>query len=225
VLLALWYPRFKAGRPVVKRANIYVDGFNLYYGALKGTLYKWLDLEVLSRRLVPGYEINRIRYFTARIIQDPADPGPWRRQYFYMRALAVNPIISIHLGRYQRNRVRMALVAPRPGQPRTVEVFKTEEKGTDVNIASYLLLDAFRGDSDLAVIISNDADLAEPMRIVMREFGLEVGIANPCQRPSAELRGLPVTFQRKIRASVLAASQLPMIFKDRTGLIKRPDPW
>ncbi len=47
--------------------NIYVDGFNLYYGALKGTPYKWLDLDMLSRLLVPGREIKRIRYFTAPV--------------------------------------------------------------------------------------------------------------------------------------------------------------
>jgi uncharacterized LabA/DUF88 family protein len=210
---------------VVKRANIYVDGFNLYYGALKGTPYKWLDLEALSRRLVPGYDINRIRYFTAKIIQDPADPGSWRRQYFYLRAVAANPIVSTHLGRYQRNRVRMTLVSPRPGGPRTVEVFKTEEKGTDVNLASYLLLDTFHNDCDLAVIVTNDADLAEPMRMAMREFRLEVGIVNPCPRVSAELRGLPVTFHRQIRAGVLAASQLPPILRDKTGLVRRPAAW
>jgi uncharacterized LabA/DUF88 family protein len=210
---------------VVKRANIYVDGFNLYYGALKGTPYKWLDLEALSRRLAPGCDINRIRYFTARIIQDPRDPGPWRRQYIYLRALATNPLTAIHLGKYQRNRVRMTLVAPRVGQPSTVEVFKTEEKGTDVNIASYLLLDTFRSDSDLAVVVSNDADLAEPMRIVLREFGIEVGIANPCKRASAELSKVPVTYRRQIRESMLAASQLPFELKDKRGIIQRPVAW
>jgi hypothetical protein len=207
------------------RANIYVDGFNLYYGALKGTPYKWLDLEALSRRLIPKYDINRIRYFTARIIQDPGDPGSWRRQYIYLRALAANPLTTIHLGKYQRNRVRMPLVAPQAGQPRLVEVFKTEEKGTDVNIASYLLLDTFRNDSDLAVIISNDADLAEPMRIVLREFGADVCIANPCERPSAELGKIPVTYRRQIRESMLAASQLPHVMKDKKGLIRRPPAW
>jgi len=49
------------------RANVYVDGFNLYYGALKGTPLKWLDIAALCRLLLPGDTINRIRYFTARI--------------------------------------------------------------------------------------------------------------------------------------------------------------
>jgi hypothetical protein len=172
---------------MAKRANIYVDGFNLYYGALKGTSYKWLDLEALSRRLVPHYDINRIRYFTARIIQDPAEPAPWRRQHFYLRALATNPLICIHKGRFQRTVTRTVLATPQPGRSRTVEVVKTEEKGTDVNIASYLLLDAFREDSDLAVVISNDADLAEPMRIALGELDIDVGIANPFKCLSSEL--------------------------------------
>lgn len=207
------------------RANVYVDGFNLYYRALRGTSYKWLDLEALSRRLAPGYDINRIRYFTARIIPDPANPDAWRRQYIYIRALAANPVISIHLGRFQRTRVRMALVAPRQGQPRTVEVFKTEEKGTDVNIASYLLLDAFHNESDLSVVVSNDADLAEPIRIVMREFRTSVGIANPGRRACAELSNLRPSFLKQIREGALAASQLPPVLKDEKGIVRRPASW
>jgi hypothetical protein len=210
---------------VVKRANIYVDGFNLYYGALKGTPYKWLDLEALSRRLAPGCDINRIRYFTARVIQDASDPGPWRRQYVYLRALAANPLVSIHMGRFQRTKTRMMLAAPSPGQPRTAEVIKTEEKGTDVNIASYLLLDAFRGDGDVAVIVSNDADLTEPMRIVLREFTMDVGIANPFRLQSLELSRLPVGFRRQIRESMLQASQLPPVLQDKKGPIQRPAAW
>tara|TARA_R110002072_G_scaffold29206_4_gene92759 strand:- start:564 stop:863 length:300 start_codon:yes stop_codon:yes gene_type:complete len=35
------------------RTCVYVDGFNLYYGALKRTPYKWLDLAALMAAL-PG---------------------------------------------------------------------------------------------------------------------------------------------------------------------------
>jgi hypothetical protein len=62
----------------------------------------------------------------------------------YLQALALNPKISIHLGRFQQSRVRMPVANVRPGQPKTVEVLKTEEKGSDVNIATHLLADAFR---------------------------------------------------------------------------------
>jgi hypothetical protein len=43
--------------------NIYIDGFNVYYGCLKGTPYKWLDVGALCSRLFPRDRINRIRYF------------------------------------------------------------------------------------------------------------------------------------------------------------------
>lgn len=56
-------------------ANVYIDGFNLYYGCLKGTAYKWLDLEALAKRLLPKDEINRIRYFTAKVDGRAGDRG------------------------------------------------------------------------------------------------------------------------------------------------------
>ena len=56
------------------RANICVDGFNLYYGCLRGTPCKWLDLDALCRRLFPRDTIHRIRYFTANITPRPGGP-------------------------------------------------------------------------------------------------------------------------------------------------------
>ena len=49
------------------KANVYIDGFNLYYGALRGTAYKWLNLSAMCQRLLPGRSIGRIRYFTAKL--------------------------------------------------------------------------------------------------------------------------------------------------------------
>ena len=63
--------------------------------------------------------------------------------------------------------------------PRTVEVIKTQEKGSDVNLATFLLLDAFRQESDIAVVISNDSDLKEPIRVLIEELGVPVGLVNP----------------------------------------------
>ena len=158
---------------------VYIDGFNLYYGAVKGTTYKWLDLESMCRRLLPKDNVVGIRYFTALISARPSDPNQAVRQQTYLRALDTLPLVTIHLGHYLSHRVRMPLaVAPAHG-PRTVEVIKTEEKGSDVNLATYLLLDAFRKRCDTAVVISNDSDLAEPIRVVEDELGIRVGIVNP----------------------------------------------
>jgi hypothetical protein len=67
--------------------GVYVDGFNLYYGALKGTQHKWLDLEALSRRLLPKDQIVVVRYFTALVSARPSDPNQPVRQQAYLRAL------------------------------------------------------------------------------------------------------------------------------------------
>ena len=125
-------------------ANIYVDGFNLYYGCLRGTPYKWLDLAALCRRLFPRDTIHRIRYFTANITPRPSGPPQKvQRQQAYLRALQTIPHLTIHRGRYLTHPTRMPLAHPRPGGPTTVEVIKTAEKGSDVNLATYLLLDTY----------------------------------------------------------------------------------
>ena len=79
---------------------VYVDGFNLYYGALKGTPYKWLDLVELSHRLRPaGHVVDRVNYFTARV-SEVSDPEAPARQHAYLRALRTFPEIRMHFGSF-----------------------------------------------------------------------------------------------------------------------------
>jgi NYN domain len=206
--------------------NVYVDGFNLYYGCLKGTSYKWLDLEALCALLLPNYDVKRIRYFTARISGRPDQPDSPIRQDAYLRALASRPKVTIHYGKFLQSTVRMPLAAPQSGGPKTVEVIKTEEKGSDVNLATYLLLDAFRKDSDAAVVISNDSDLCEPIRIVQNEFKMPVGLLIPHSRPSEALRRLNPAFVKQIRRGPLSASQLPAkLTGPRSRTITKPAAW
>lgn len=207
--------------------NVYVDGFNLYYGCLKGTPYKWLDLDALSRRLVRQGSVNRIRYFTARITGLPDDPDAPSRQDSYLRALLTFPHITIHFGRFQMKVARMPLAFPPRDAPRTVEVIKTEEKGSDVNLATALLLDTFRRDCDSALVISNDADLAEPIWAVRHELGVPIGVANPYpyERRALDLIAARPTFLRQINVGVLKTCQLPELLHDEQGKIRRPDRW
>jgi hypothetical protein len=97
--------------------NVYGDAFNFYYGCLKGTPYRWLDLGTLCARLLPRDRINRIRYFTAAVSARPDDPLAPRRQQVYLRALGTVPGLSIHYGRYVSHVVRMPL-ANAPGVAR-----------------------------------------------------------------------------------------------------------
>jgi hypothetical protein len=207
-------------------ANVYVDGLNLYYGCLKNTPYKWLDLEALCRLLLPAYDVKRIRYFTARISGRPDKPHSPTRQDAYLRALATRPKVTIHFGKFLQSTVRMPLAVPRPGGPKTVEVIKTEEKGSDVNLATYLLIDAFRKDSDIAVVISNDSDLCESIRLVQDEFETPVGLIIPHSRPSEALRRLNPAFVKQIRRGPLSASQFPAKVVHAHGqTISKPLAW
>lgn len=129
--------------------NVYVDAFNLYYGCLKETPYRWLDLGALCTQLLPRDQINRIRYFTAALSVRPDDR---QRQQIYLRALETVPGLSIHYGHFLSHVVRMPLANPPSRGPRTVAVVKTEEKSSDVNLATLLLLDAFRRECDVAVV-------------------------------------------------------------------------
>jgi hypothetical protein len=210
-------------RPV--RTNVYIDGFNLYYGLLRGTSNKWLNLESLSRRMLPSHDLQRVRYFTAHIGVRPDKLDAASRQQAYLRAISTLPTVSIHLGHFLSGPVRMPLAEPVPGGPRTVEVIKTEEKGSDVNLASYLLADAFRNDAEAFVLISNDSDLMEPLRIVRHELGKVVGLLNPQARQSRALLRCKPTFVKQIRRGVASLSQFPEELQDKHGAIVRPPGW
>lgn len=153
------------------RTYVYIDGFNVYYRLLeRNPAVKWLNLEAWSGYLLPSCQVDRIRYFTALVKARPNDPNKPNRQQLYLRALRTLPLVSIHLGRYRTRERRMWLKSPTPGGPNTVEVIYEEEKGTDVNLASHLLMDGFSGAYELAVVISDDSDLKLPIEMVINQI-------------------------------------------------------
>jgi uncharacterized LabA/DUF88 family protein len=118
----------------------------------------------------------------------------------------------------------MPLAKPSPKGPKFVLVMKTEEKGSDVNLASHLLLDAFRRDCDVALVISNDSDLLEPIRIARREFGLTVGVVSPF-KSVAKVLANEMDFQRRIWRQTLKRSQFPETLTDNAGEFHKPPGW
>ena len=90
------------GRPLLLelpvRTQVYVDGFNLYYGALKDTPFKWLDPVKLAYQLLPAaYSVCKLKYFTARVSGIP-DAGAPARQQAYLSALATLPEVEVIRG-------------------------------------------------------------------------------------------------------------------------------
>jgi len=216
------------------RTNIYIDGFNLYYRLLReNPQLKWLDLRALSAELLQAQnQIQTVRYYTARISGriDPSAPG---RQQVYLDALTTVPEIPIHLGNFLVTKPWAGLVHPpqmrggtvpqfTPPFPVVAKVWKTEEKGSDVNLGSHLVRDAFQGNFDVAAVLSNDTDLIEPIRIVTEELGLPVGLLCPVIKPAGGLEKV-ATFIRHIRIQHLQASQFPNLISGTS--IARPVTW
>lgn len=228
------------------KTNVYIDGFNLYYGCLANSAFRWLDIAKLCELELPNNEINRIRYFTAKVKDRPGNIGQSVRQQTYIRALKMTPDLSVHYGHFLSSEVRMKLAHPIPqlpnraaipaherdayanhGLPNRVQVIKSEEKGSDVNIASFLLLDAFRGECEASIVISNDSDLMTPIYIARKELGLRVGCLIPChapRRPSVELRKA-ASFYQIISDASLATSQFAPTLTDANGTFTKPASW
>jgi hypothetical protein len=174
--------------------------------------------------LLPKDRINRIRYFTATVSARPDNPDAPQRQQIYLRALETIPGLSIHYGHYLTHVTRMPLANPPQRGARTVEVVKTEEKGSDVNLATYLLLDAFQRDCNVGVVITNDSDLKLPIEIAQTELRIRVGVINP-HPPARRSRALQPTFFKQLRTPALGACQFPSILTDTKGEIRKPARW
>ena len=192
------------------RTFVYVDGFNLYYGALKGTSWKWLDLPaLLAKVLQPHHDILTVKYFTARVSATPANQSKPQRQDVYLRALRhYRPEVEVYFGHFLSHTVRAPLAQPVENR-RVAEVIRTEEKGSDVNLAVHLLNDGWLDVYDCAVVVSNDSDIAEAMRLVRQHLAKRIGLVTPgTSRPSRQLMA-HADFSRSVRPNALRGSQLP----------------
>ena len=204
---------------------VYIDGFNLYYGAVKGTPYKWLNVMTLCRLLLPKNQITQIKYFTALVTARPNDPDQANRQQLFFRALQTIPELEIIFGHFLSHEIMMPLAHPAPGGPKYVRVIKTEEKGSDVNIAAHMVNDGHKGLYQVAILVSNDSDLVEPVKIVRNELKLPIGVLNPfINSASYDLRK-HATFVKPIRSGALSASQFPRTLQDSSGTFYKPPSW
>lgn len=213
---------------------VYVDGFNLYYGGRddhcgKSTAgWRWLDLQALAQRMLPKDQIVGIKYFTALIVPRPGNPGARQDQETYIRAIKTIPNLEVVYGRFLTSKIWAMRVHPPKVGKKKVKVYKTEEKGSDVNLASHLLVDGFKKNYELAAVISNDGDLKGPIAYVRDDLSLPVGVLNPRKKRSHALSPSqlpPKSFYKPIRAGALRASQFPPTLTDSNGTFTRPTGW
>jgi len=206
-----------SGQP--HRAIVYVDGFNLYFG-LKSKGYKrfyWLDIQQLAEHILPADRVLAgVKYFTADI---KAGTDKHRRQQTFLDALATHTTkLQIIRGRY--------LIKKRQCHKCGNIAFVPEEKKTDVNIASHVLVDAFTDQFDVAYLVSGDSDLVPPIEIIKTHHETKrVLVAFPPARQSDELkRAAHAHFW--INEQQLRLSQLPNpVTKPNGHQLARPREW
>lgn len=213
------------------RTFLYIDGFNLYYGAVKNTPLRWLNPLALIARIFPQNRVVALKYFTAKVAARPGDPDQPLRQQFYWRALRTLPNVEIIQGDFRTRVVEAAVVHP---PPPFIRVYKTEEKGSDVNLAAHLLMDAFLKRYDCAIVVSGDSDLVTPIRMVRDQLKLPVGVLNPQrlsgpnrapERKKAGLHHASTFYRNGVSWNQLLSSQFPDALTDAQGLFHRPAAW
>jgi len=119
---------------------------------------------------------------------------------------------------------RPPFVLPAGATPAVAYVWKTEEKGSDVNLATHLVRDAFTGAFDEAAILTDDTDLVEPVRIVTREVGLPVTLLTPSNKPADGL--MRVASHVRHITPYLGACHLPdPVILPNGKIVPKPPHW
>jgi uncharacterized LabA/DUF88 family protein len=207
-----------------RRTIVYVDALNLYYGALRGGPYKWLNVERFFRLLRNADDIQKIHYFTA-LTAGPSGV----RQKSYLQALSTLPLVNVVLGRFKTKTVKCLVGSC--AQADDDRFFQMpEEKRTDVNIAVHMLEDAYDDLANTLVLVSGDSDLVPAVNAVRFRFPekqiiVYVPATNTIRGAATELR-TSAHKHRTLPLELLPKSQFPAVVPDgRGGTISKPTGW
>lgn len=230
---------------------VYIDGYNLYYGRLKGTPHKWLDVFRLFQDYIlpsqyPRTEVIAVKYFTSRVKTNFSSHGPIAQnsQDRYHQALCgiypskLEIIYGFHQAEFTRMPKYHGIKGPVDRQD-THKVWRLNEKQTDVNIALHMYRDAQKGAANALVVCSNDTDLEPALKMINEEkCGVEIGIVIPIhpstegklhRPPNQKLSSLANWTRSHINNQELVDSQLPgkvrILSNMKEKIIKKPDYW
>lgn len=202
------------------RVHAYIDGFNLYHGALKERPgCRWLDLRKLSAALLPsGCRLEEVRFYTARL---PVGQEA-QRQDIYLRALRGECAPFFYKkGRFRRKTLNL----PRADDGTEVTVRLLQEKQSDVNLAVQLVADACDRRMDAALVVTDDSDLEGAMRMVREECGLYLIVASP-RGHSRLAKSVNADQSKAVHEDLLRRCQLPDPSIDHEGWeVFRPRRW
>jgi len=228
-----WFCLFWNGKII--KTIVYIDGYNLYYGLLRKSKLKWLDIVRLFSECIldKNAELIQVRYYTAPVLGRMSDdPMSTQRQRLYLQALRkMYPnCLEIIQGKILATTPYQRLVRPITEVPelKIVQVYDFNEKKTDVNLASDLITGAFTGVCEQAVVCSNDSDLEGALAAVKRhQPHLRIGVVAPIQSKNhRHISGDLIRHSDWVKilsVSHATASQLPS--KIPGSKIQKPNTW
>jgi hypothetical protein len=228
------------------RTAVYIDGYNLYYGRLRRSVYKWLDVVSLSEHIIhiqnPRSSIDAVKLFTAPALATFATHGENSvlAQQGYHRALKqLYPSrMCLTLGTHSYDKTGTLLPAYIEGEPynreKRAKVWKLEEKQTDFNMEIALYRDASKGLFDQQVVITNDSDAEPALEAIREDFpNVILGVITPIRPPSdGRVRSISASLERHthwmrryILDAELESSQLPSLVPTKKKPIRKPPHW
>jgi len=149
----------------MERVNIYVDGFNFYYGLknmkaidIEWQRFYWLNYVNFFERFIGDNQVlQKVIYFAA---PPPFDMDVQNRQKNLFNAnKLLNPErFELVMGRFYKKTLKCKICKEK--------YTAYEEKQTDVNIAIRLQRDSFLDNVDTLVLVSADSDLVPPLKSI-----------------------------------------------------------
>ncbi|MER2493750.1 antitoxin Xre/MbcA/ParS toxin-binding domain-containing protein [Catenovulum sediminis] len=232
------------------KTRVYIDGYNLYYGRLKGTPFKWLNVHALVfNQILPSVLLREgehqctfeahepaINYFTAVISEKAArDKDSVSSQATYHSALRnhLKNNIEIINGYYSIAKTEAWQVDPIdedtwPKNCNKVKIWKIEEKKSDVNLSLQAYHDSITGQIDHAVFITNDTDIAPSLSMIKQNTDVKIGLIIPSDKtrnPNKELVDLADWKRTYITDAELQSSQLPRVIQGKRKANSKPISW
>lgn len=229
------------------RTRVYVDGYNLYYGCLRKTPYKWLDIRALAERILASVLLDvegepakfslaplAVKYFTAAILKNFArsdDSVPSQAAYHQALRGHLGSALELIEGYYSAEpaRAHRRIKGQAARDSELVDIWKLVEKQSDVALALHAYADALRGEVDHVVFVTNDTDVVPCLDLIRAHTSSRIGLIIPTrasERPAnTDLSRRADWVRMHVLEDELAGCQLPPMVKLDGRAVHKPISW
>ena len=232
---------------MAKRAIVYLDGYNFYYGCLRNGDHKWLDIVKLFKSILhshdPNIDLVKVKYFTSPALARYARHGAEseKAQTVYHNALKQlykKNKFEIILGKHELEAVNLpkAIKGKKIDRNITARVWKTVEKKTDIQLSIEMYGDAAQNKCDVVIICTNDSDMEPALQRIRADYPvIEIGFiaashtsgvaVPPGRQPNKSLKKIAHWTRHYILDAELVAAQMPLSIKTKNGVVGKPMHW